>query len=79
MIRWLSITFSLLLLALFVGGAGAIYAFYEFGRGLPDHNQLAKYEPAVATRVYAGDGALIQEYALVLTLYANITVNAFTL
>ncbi len=64
MIRWLSITFSLLLLALFVGGAAAIYGFYEFGRGLPDHNQLATYEPAVATRVYAGDGQLIQEYAV---------------
>jgi penicillin-binding protein 1A len=64
MIRWLAIGFSLLLLGIFAAGAGAIYVFYEFGRGLPDHTQLAKYEPPVATRIYAGDGRLVQEYAV---------------
>ena len=64
MMRWIAIGFSLLLLGVFGAGAGAVYVFYEFGRGLPDHTQLAKYEPAVATRIYAGDGRLVQEYAI---------------
>ena len=51
MMRWIAIGFSLLLLGVFGAGAGAVYVFYEFGRGLPDHTQLAKYEPAVATRI----------------------------
>jgi penicillin-binding protein 1A len=30
---------------------------------LPDHQKLAVYEPPVATRVYAGDGRLMSEFA----------------
>ena len=40
-----------------------MYAFYTFGRGLPDYTQLADYEPPVMTRVQAGDGRLLVEYA----------------
>jgi len=40
-----------------------LYAFYTFGRGLPDYTQLADYEPPVMTRVQAGDGRLLVEYA----------------
>jgi penicillin-binding protein 1A len=64
MARWLAIGISVLLMGVFVAGAGAIFLFYRFGSGLPDHNQLAKYEPAMATRIYGGDGRLIQEYAV---------------
>lgn len=42
---------------------GGLYVFYEFGRGLPDYRQLARYEPPVMTRVQAGDGRLLAEYA----------------
>lgn len=48
--------------ALAVAGGG-LYVFYEFGRGLPDYRQLARYEPPVMTRVQAGDGRLLAEYA----------------
>ena len=41
-----------------------IYVFYAFGRGLPDYTQLADYEPPVMTRVQAGDGRLLVEYAI---------------
>lgn len=64
MVRWLAGLFAVVLLGVFAAGAGAIYLFYEYGRDLPDHNQLATYEPPVATRVYAGDGRLMQEYAV---------------
>jgi penicillin-binding protein 1A len=72
MARWLAIGVSLLLMGIFVAGAGLIYAFYTWGRGLPDHNQLAKYEPPMATRLYGGDGRLIQEYAVESRIFVPI-------
>ena len=38
-------------------------AVWHFSRGLPDHHQLAAYQPATVTRVHAGDGRLLAEYA----------------
>jgi len=52
------------MLCVFCAGALVIFVFYNFGRGLPDYRQLATYTPAVMTRVYAGDGRLISEYAV---------------
>lgn len=45
------------------GTAGAFYILYEFGRDLPDYRQLAAHEPDVTSRVHAGDGRLIAEFA----------------
>ena len=53
---------SLALLAALAGGAIA-FVFFHYGRDLPDHNQLAAYEPPVMTRVHAGDGSLLAEHA----------------
>ncbi len=64
MTRWLMVGFFVLTVGVFVAGAGAIFVFYHFGKGLPDYRQLATYNPPVMTRVYAGDGRLIQEYAV---------------
>ena len=61
--RFLTITLGGLLIAAIVGAAGVLGLFFYFGRGLPDYNQLAVYEPPVMTRVHAGDGSLITEYA----------------
>jgi len=52
-----------LLLAAVIVVAGVVYLFYHYGRDLPDHKQLAAYEPATMTRVHAGDGRLVAEYA----------------
>ncbi len=52
------------MLGIFAGGAILVWVFYEFGRDLPDYRQLADYEPPVMSRVYAGDGRLIEEYAI---------------
>lgn len=41
-----------------------IWLFWEYGRDLPDYSQLAQYEPPVMTRVHAGNGALLAEYAI---------------
>lgn len=35
----------------------------EYSSQLPDYRQLAKYEPPITTRLYAGDGQLLMEYA----------------
>jgi penicillin-binding protein 1A len=46
-----------------VAGGGGLYLLYYYGRGLPDYQQLANYEPPTVTRVHAGDGRLLAEYA----------------
>ncbi len=63
MLRTLAIILSLLVLVAFAGVGGGAFVFYKFGRGLPDYKQLADYEPPVMTRVHAGDGRLLAEYA----------------
>lgn len=48
-----------------LAGAGvALWAFMHYGRDLPAHDQLADYEPPTSTRVHAGDGRLLAEYAI---------------
>ena len=53
---------SFVLLAALACGAIA-FVFFHYGRDLPDHTQLAAYEPPVMTRVHAGDGRLLAEHA----------------
>ncbi len=64
MIRALLTTFGLLLIIAVFGGLGGLFVFYKFGQDLPDYRQLANYEPPVMTRVHAGDGRLLAEYAV---------------
>jgi penicillin-binding protein 1A len=35
----------------------------QLDRELPDYQQLAHYQPAIMTRMHAGDGRLLAEYA----------------
>ncbi|MCB9988210.1 MAG: penicillin-binding protein 1A [Rhodospirillales bacterium] len=55
--------FSLGMIGLVVGIVGAIYLVSWYGRDLPEYAQLKDYEPPVITRLYAGDGRLMAEYA----------------
>ncbi|HTQ34236.1 MAG TPA: transglycosylase domain-containing protein, partial [Stellaceae bacterium] len=48
--------------AIFVGGMVAL-AIAHYSRDLPDHQELLHYRPATGTRVYAGDGTLMGEFA----------------
>jgi penicillin-binding protein 1A len=64
MVRFLVLLFSTLFLFAIIGVAGVLGLFWHYGRDLPDYHQLAHYEPPVTTRVYAGDGRLVAEYAL---------------
>ena len=40
-----------------------ITTVWQISQELPDYLQLEKYEPPVTTRLYAGDGQLMMEYA----------------
>jgi len=61
--RFLVYGFSILFIVALASGAAAAYAFWYYGRDLPDYRQLANYQPKIATRVHAGDGRLITEFA----------------
>lgn len=51
-------------LVLALAGAGGVLAvLWHYGRSLPDYQQLAGYEPPTVTRVHAGDGRLLAEFA----------------
>lgn len=52
------ITLSLLAVALLVGGV-----FWAYSRDLPSHEQLAQYSPPTISRVYSGEGRIIDEFA----------------
>jgi len=63
MLRFVSVVLSLVFLVFMLAGASIVWVFWTYGKGLPDYQQLANYEPPVVTRVYAGNGALLAEYA----------------
>lgn len=73
----------LLVVGAIAAGGGIIYILVHYGRGLPDFEQLAEYEPPVITRVHAGDGTLLKEYARQKRLFVPINsipkdlINAF--
>ena len=46
-----------------IGLVVLLTSFWKITEELPDYHQLAKYEPPVTTRLYAGDGQLLMEYA----------------
>ena len=46
-----------------IGLVVLLVSFWKITQELPDYHQLEKYEPPVTTRLYAGDGQLLKEYA----------------
>ena len=63
MLRWLATIIVTLVLLTLLGAGAVLGGFWHYGRGLPEYQQLATYQPPVMTRVHAGDGSLITEYA----------------
>ena len=64
MLRIFGYLLGLGLLFALIAIAGTLWVFWEYGRDLPDYRQLANYEPPVMTRVHAGDGRMLEEYAI---------------
>ena len=56
-------SFAFLMLIGIGGAIGIGVILWRYATDLPDYTQLANYEPAIMTRVHAGDGQLITEYA----------------
>ncbi len=77
----LGLAFGGLLLAALVG---AVVYVYSTTRDLPSVEALKNYQPPVTTRVYAGNGTLLGEYArerrifVPIAFVPNLVVNAFT-
>lgn len=55
---------SLGLLLIFLMVAGVFIWFKSNGFDIPDYQRLETYEPPVTTRLYAGDGQVLMEYAV---------------
>ncbi len=58
--------------ALIVGTGTVAGLFWHFSHGLPDHKQLADYQPATTSRLYAADGRLLAEYAREKRIYVPV-------
>lgn len=72
-----------LIIIAFISFAGLFFVFIKFGQDLPDYHYLGNYEPDVMTRVHAGDGRLLAEYASEKRVFVPIgamprsVINAF--
>jgi len=75
--------FGLLLIGGTVAAIVGYVAFLHYSEDLPEVSQLANYNPPVVSRVYAGDGRLLAEYAVENRVFVPITaipkrvINAF--
>ena len=63
MLRFLGWLFTVGFMIFFAASVAAGYVIWTASKDLPDYTQLANYEPAVMTRIHAGDGSLLAEYA----------------
>lgn len=83
MLRFLSYMASLAFFGLIVLIIAATYGLSKINITIPDYRQLADYEPAVTTRLFAGDGQVMMEYASEKRLFVpiekipDIVKNAF--
>ena len=81
--KFLRILLNVFFWAFVAGIATLAVLVLIYGHDLPDYKKLATYAPPVATRLYASDGSLLQEYAeerRVFIDYADMPpmlVNAF--
>ena len=63
LLKLLGFSFLAFVLLALAAGGGGIYLLHKYGKDLPDYRQLADYEPPTVTRIHAGDGRLLAEYA----------------
>ncbi len=65
---------TLLFLFILSGIALFFYGLWYFGKDLPDYKELSKYNPNVVTRIHAGNGALLAEYATQKRVFVPVNV-----
>ena len=72
LLRFCGFLFAAGTIVFLVGVGAAAGLLWHFSKDLPDYSQLQDYEPPVMTRVHAGDGSLVAEYANQRRLYIPI-------
>lgn len=72
MLKFLSYMASLALFSLIIVIIAITYAVSRINITLPDYHQLENYEPPVTTRLFAGDGQVMMEYAAEKRLFVPI-------
>ena len=60
-----AVTLGVVAAAMGIGGV-----LWMYGRDLPNHQQLAQYTPATISRIYSGEGRLMDEFARERRLFA---------
>jgi penicillin-binding protein 1A len=72
LLRFLANLVTALLCAGLLALAVVLGLFFHYGKGLPNYQQLANYQPSVLTRFYANDGRVFGEYAREKRLYVPL-------
>jgi penicillin-binding protein 1A len=73
-LRFFGFLFSAGFIVFLIGSGVLALGYKHFSHDLPEHAQLAEYEPPVMSRVHAADGSLVSEYARERRLYLPIAV-----
>ncbi|MEM8593148.1 MAG: transglycosylase domain-containing protein, partial [Pseudomonadota bacterium] len=63
--------FSMITLGVFMAALGIGGIFYMYGRDLPSYSELATYTPKTISRIYSGEGRIIDEFATERRLFAG--------
>ena len=71
LLRFFGFLFAVGTTVFLVAVAAAAGLFWHYSKGLPNSSQLQDYEPPVMTRIHAGDGSLLAEYARERRLYCR--------
>jgi penicillin-binding protein 1A len=73
-LRILASLFALSLILAILGLGAALFVYQKYSRDLPDFQQLAAYDPPTVTRVHAGDGRILTEYAVEKRVFVPVKV-----
>ncbi|MHA1536800.1 MAG: penicillin-binding protein 1A [Alphaproteobacteria bacterium] len=73
LLKWTIRVASTLFLFAIIGVAVVIGGIWYYGRDLPDYRALADYEPTMVSRVYAGNGLLVGEFAAERRVFVSIS------
>lgn len=75
--KWILRSFVFLMSMGFLGAMAAVIILigvvYKYGQNLPDFSQLQDYRPPVVTRVHAGDGRFLAEFAQEKRIFVPVT------